>query len=164
MPIVLHFLSSAWELLKKVPLKVWLVIALLIGVLYYGHKRYDQGYEDAKANTALEVAAERALAEEARRKLEQKYNEQAKQFILERDKEYAKRDKVISDWQSGRLRLKARFLPQACSASGDNAGTEAGLLGEDVQFLIREATRADAIVQQLTACQGLIKNDYEATK
>ena len=33
MPIVLHFLSSAWELLKKVPLKVWLVIALLIGVL-----------------------------------------------------------------------------------------------------------------------------------
>ena len=91
-------------------------------------------------------------------------NEQAKQFILERDKEYAKRDKVISDWQSGRLRLKARFLPQACSASGDNAGTEAGLLGEDVQFLIREATRADAIVQQLTACQGLIKNDYEATQ
>ena len=104
------------------------------------------------------------LAKEARRKLEEKYNEQAKQFILERDKEYAKRDKVIADWQSGRLRLKTRFVPQACPASGDNAGTEAGLSGEDVQFFIREATRADAIVQQLTACQGLIKNDYEETK
>jgi len=164
MHLVIHFFLELWKLIKKVPLKVWIGIALLLGILYYGHKRYDEGYENAKADTAIEVSAELALAEEARRKLEQKYNEQAKQFILERDKEYAKRDKVISDWQSGRLRLKARFLPQACSASGDNAGTEAGLLGEDVQFLIREATRADAIVQQLTACQGLIKNDYEATK
>lgn len=164
MPLVIHFFLELWELIKKVPLKVWIGIALLLGILYYGHKRYDEGYEDAKAETALEVAAELALAEEARRKLEEKYIKQAEQFILERNKEYAKRDKVIADWQSGRLRLKARFVPQACPASGDNAGTEAGLLGEDVQFLIREATRADAIVQQLTACQGLIKNDYEATE
>lgn len=164
MPLVLHFFLELWELLKKIPLKVWIGIALLIGILYYGHKRYDEGYQDAQAEAAFEAAAERALAEEARRALEQKYNEQAKQFILERDKEYAKRDKVIADWQSGRLRLKPRFVSKACPASGDNAGTEAGLLGEDVQFLIREATRADAIVRQLTACQGLIKNDYETTK
>jgi len=164
MPLVIHFFLEFWEFVKKIPLKVWIGIALLIGILYYGHKRYDEGYEDAKAETALEVAAELALAEEARRVLEQEYNRQAKQFILERDKEYAKRDKVIADWQSGRLRLKSRFVSKACPSSGDNAGTETGLLGEDVQFLIREATRADAIVQQLTACQGLIKNDYEATK
>jgi hypothetical protein len=164
MPLVLHFFLGLWELVKKVPLKVWISIALLLGILYYGHKRYDEGYQDAEAEAAIELATERTLAEEARRKLEQKYNEQAKQFILERDKEYAKRDKVISDWQSGRLRLKARFLPQACSASGDNAGTEAGLLGEDVQFLIREATRADSIVRQLTACQGLIKDDQATTQ
>ena len=164
MPLVLHFFLGLWELVKKVPLKVWISIALLLGILYYGHKRYDEGYQDAEAEAAIELATERTLAEEARRKLEQKYNEQAKQFILERDKEYAKRDKVISDWQSGRLRLKARFLPQACPASGDNAGTEAGLLGEDVQFLIREATRADAIVQQLTACQGLIKDDQATSQ
>ena len=153
-----------WSFIKNIPIKVWVGLFIILAVLYWGHTRYDAGYDDAKADTAKELAVRLGLEEEARRKLEQKYNEQAKQFILERDKEYAKRDKVISDWQSGRLRLKARFLPQACSASGDNAGTEAGLLGEDVQFLIREATRADAIVQQLTACQGLIKNDYEATQ
>lgn len=164
MPLVIHFFLEFWELIKKVPLKVWISIALLLGILYYGHKRYEQGYEDAEAAAAFDAATERALAEEARRRLEQKYNEQAKQFIIERNKEYEKRDKVIADWQSGRLRLKARFVQQACTASGDNGGTEAGLLGEDVQFLIREATRADAIVQQLTACQGLIKNDYEATQ
>jgi len=164
MPLVIHFFLELWELIKKVPLKVWISIALLLGILYYGHKRYDEGYQDAEAEAAIELATERALAEEARRKLEQKYNEQAKQFITERNKEYEKRDKVIADWQSGRLRLKARFVQQACPASGDNGGTEAGLLGEDVQFLIREATRADAIVRQLAACQGLIKNDYEATQ
>lgn len=164
MPLVIHFFLELWELIKKVPLKVWIGIALLLGILYYGHKRYDEGYQDAEAEAALDLAAERALAEEARRKLEQKYNEQAKQFITERNKEYEKRDKVIADWQSGKLRLKPRFVSKACPASGDNGGTEAGLLGEDVQFLIREATRADAIVRQLTACQGLIKNDYEATQ
>lgn len=164
MPLVIHFFLELWELIKKVPLKVWIGIALLLGILYYGHKRYDEGYQDAEAEAALDLATERALAEEARRKLEQKYNEQAKQFITERNKEYEKRDKVIADWQSGKLRLKPRFVSKACPASGDNGGTEAGLLGEDVQFLIREATRADAIVRQLAACQGLIKNDYEATQ
>jgi hypothetical protein len=153
-----------WSFIKSIPLKVWLTIAVLLAVLYWGHTRYNQGYDDARADTAKELAVKLALAEDARRKLELKYNEQAKQFLIERDKEYAKRDKVIADWQSGRLRLKARFSPKACPASGDNAGTEAGLLGEDVQFLIREATRADAIVQQLTACQGLIKDDQAASQ
>ena len=153
-----------WSFIKSIPLKVWITIAVLLAILYWGHTRYSQGYDDARADTAKEVAVRLGLEEEARRKLELKYNEQAKQFLIERDKEYAKRDKVIADWQSGRLRLKARFNPQACPASGDNAGTEAGLLGEDVQFLIREATRADSIVRQLTACQGLIKDDQATTQ
>jgi len=153
-----------WSFIKSIPLKVWITLAVLLAILYWGHTRYNQGYDDARADTAKELAVKLGLEEEARRKLELKYNEQAKQFIIERDKEYAKRDKVIADWQSGRLRLKARFSPQACPASGDNAGTEAGLLGEDVQFLIREATRADSIVRQLTACQGLIKDDQATTQ
>ena len=153
-----------WSFIKNIPLKVWAGIFITLVILYWGHTRYEQGYEDAQAEAALEIATELALAEEARRALEQEYNRQAKQFILERDKEYAKRDKVIADWQSGRLRLKPRFSPKACPASGNNAGTEAGLLGEDVQFLVREATRADAIVRQLTACQGLIKNDQATSQ
>ena len=153
-----------WSFIKNIPLKMWLGIGIILVILYWGHTRYEAGYEDAKADAAKELAVKLALEEDARRKLELKYNEQAKQFIIERDKEYAKRDKVIADWQSGRLRLKARFSPQACPASGDNAGTEAGLLGEDVQFLIREATRADSIVRQLTACQGLIKDDQATTQ
>jgi len=153
-----------WSFIKSIPLKVWITIAVLLAILYWGHTRYSQGYDDARADTAKELAVKLGLEEEARRKLELKYNEQAKQFIIERDKEYAKRDKVIADWQSGRLRLKSRFSPKACPASGDNAGTEAGLLGEDVQFLIREATRADGIVRQLTACQGLIKDDQATTQ
>lgn len=153
-----------WSFIKSIPLKVWIGIFIILVILYWGHTRYEQGYEDAQADVAVATAAKRALDEKARRELEQKYNEQAKQFIIERDKEYEKRDKVIADWQSGRLRLKTRFNPQACPASGDNAGTEAGLLGEDVQFLIREATRADAIVRQLTACQGLIKDDQATSQ
>jgi hypothetical protein len=153
-----------WSFIKNIPLKVWIGLFIVLAVLYWGHTRYEKGYEDAKTEASIAAATKRALDEKARRELEQKYNEQAKQFIIERDKEYEKRDKVIADWQSGRLRLKPRFSPQACPASGDNAGTEAGFLGEDVQFLIREATRADAIVRQLTACQGLIKDDQTTSQ
>lgn len=151
-----------WSFIKKIPLWVYLLIAFAIALLAWGNSRYDEGYQEAVAEYQEQLELNRIAEEKARRELEEKYNKRAEALIKEREKEYAKRDKVIADWQSGRLRLKARFSPQACPASGDNAGTEAGLLGEDVQFLIREATRADAIVRQLTACQGLIK-DEQAT-
>jgi len=161
-PLILEFVETVWGLLKSIPWQVWAVILALALAWGYGHMRYEAGYEQAKQESSKALAKEQARAEKARKELEDKYIKQAEQFIAQRDKEYAKRDKVISDWQSGRLRLKPRFVSKACPASGDNAGTEAGLLGEDVQFLIREASRADAIVRQLTACQGLIKDGIQA--
>lgn len=160
-PLILEFVETIWELLKSIPWQVWAVILALALAWGYGHMRYEAGYDKAKQESSKALAKEQARAEKARKDLEDRYIKQAEQFIAQRDKEYAKRDKVISDWQSGRLRLKPRFIQKACPASGDNAGAEAGLLGEDVQFLIREAARADAIVQQLSACQGLIRDDLQ---
>lgn len=156
MPII----SVLWGFLKAIPWQIYAAILSLALILGYGHSRYERGYEVAQAEHAEDLAKQAAAAQKLRDQLEQAYLKQATLFIEKRDKEYAKRDKVIADWQSGRLRLKARFTKQTCpAASGNNAGTEAGLLDEDVQFLVREATRADAVVQQLTACQGLIKNE-----
>jgi hypothetical protein len=153
-----------WNFIKKIPIQVWLLLALLIWVVWWGNSRYDAGYAEAVSEYQEQRELNRIAKEKARKELEEKYNKQAEALIKEREKEYAKRDKVIADWQSGRLRLKPRFTPTTCPSSGDNAGTEAGLLGEDVQFLIREATRADAIVRQLSACQGLIKDDQTTSQ
>ena len=157
--IIKEALGAIWEFFKGIPTKVWWVLLALLLAFAHGHFRYNAGYDKANAEVTAKLIKQHTLAEKARKELEDKYIKQATQFIVIRDKEYAKRDKVINDWQSGRLRLKARFNKQTCPASGNNAGTESGFLGEDVQFLIRESTRADAIVHQLTACQGLIKDD-----
>lgn len=161
-PIITESFEIVSAALGLIPAKVWWALLALVLIFTYGHFKYNagysSGYENAQIEARVELAKQHELAEKARKELEDKYIQQAVKFIVTRDAEYAKRDKVISDWQSGRLRLKARFDKQTCPTSGNNAGTESGLLGEDVQFLIRESTRADAIVHQLNACQGLIKD------
>jgi hypothetical protein len=153
-----------WNFIKAVPKEVFLILAFAVALLFLRNTWKEDGYQEAVAEYQEQMQINALEKERLRKELEVKYNERASALIKERDKEYAKRDKVIADWQSGRLRLKARFAPASCPASGDNAGTEAGLLGEDVQFFIREATRADAIVRQLSACQGLIKDDQATTQ
>lgn len=164
MPIILHFFKELWSLLKEVPWKVWAFIGLLALIWMWGTHKHEQGYNEAVAEYEKLLVKQNREAERKRDELEQKYKETVEAYIKERDQGYEKRDAIIADWQSGRLRLKARFVQKACPASGSDAGETAGLSGEDVQFLIREAARADGIVRQLTACQGIIKDGEEGTK
>lgn len=55
--------------------------------------------------------------------------------------------------------VRDRFsCPKAPSPqSGDDGGTRAGLLPQDVEFLLREARRADRVVEQLQMCQEYVR-------
>lgn len=162
MPLLLHFLKELWEMLKLIPWQVYVILAFLVGAVLYGNHQYREGYNEAEARYLLQIEADRQFAEDEKKRLQQEFEIIKKDLIKKQEEGYEKRDKVIADWQSGRLRLKARFSPTSCPATGNNGGTEAGLLGEDVQFLIREASRADGIVRQLEACQGVIR-EYTKT-
>lgn len=84
--------------------------------------------------------------------------------------EKTKADRVIGDLRRGALRLR---IPATCpdaardggaAATGAGSGgrdgeTRAELSGAAAEFLVGLASEADAIVLQLTACQGVIAAD-----
>lgn len=88
-------------------------------------------------------------------------------------------EKVIGDFRTANLRLHERLVcPNPNSGASTDPGRSsstsgAGLLEEDVQFLVSEAKRADDVVRQLTLTQELLliykrhyaelKAKYEAT-
>lgn len=78
----------------------------------------------------------------------------------------AKADRTIADLRAGALRLQPRFKCPARHLPGTPAGSEGsqpagegGLSDQDAEFLIRFASGADAAVNQLTACQSILKAD-----
>ena len=162
MPLIIHFFKELWDMLKLIPWQGYAVLVFLIGAVLYGNNRYNEGYEAAEQRYILQQEADRKFAEAERKRLENEFETIKKDLIKKQEEGYEKRDKVIADWQSGRLRLKARFSPTSCPATGSHGGTTTGFLEEDVQFLIREASRADSIVRQLEACQGVI-GEYTKT-
>lgn len=162
MPLIIHFFKELWEMLKLIPWQVYVVLAFLIGAVLYGNHQYNEGYAEAEYRYILQQEADKKFAEEEKKRLEEEFKSIKEDLIKEQEEGYAKRDKIIADWQSGRLRLKARFNPTSCPATGSNGGTTTGFLEEDVQFLIRESARADGVVRQLQACQGVI-SEYTKT-
>ena len=164
MPLIIHFFKELWEMLKLIPWQVYVVLAFLIGAVLYGNHQYNEGYAEAENRYILQQEVDRKFAEDERKRLKNEFERIKKDLIKKQEEGYEKRDKVIADWQSGRLRLKARFSPTSCPATGSDGGTTTGFLGEDVQFLIRESARADGVVRQLQACQGVISEYTKTSK
>lgn len=77
--------------------------------------------------------------------------------------------RTIAGLRAGTVKLRPRFqCPRvdrpAAPAAGSDDAAEGGLQIEDAEFLVREADRADGIVQQLTACQAVVQAYWKATQ
>jgi prophage endopeptidase len=164
-------LSMVWGFLKRIPWQAWAVLAILAGLAYFSHTRYQAGYDEAMAEVAelkaeQEIAFEKMARNQERKHAIELYDISTK-FILERAKGYEQRDQTIADLRAGTLRLRDKFrckasLPgSSAAASGSDAASTGGLSDQDAEFLVREASRADAVVGQLTACQAVVKSDRE---
>lgn len=106
------------------------------------------------------------LNDEARAKEQQQAAEYAaldKSFTEKQRNEKIKSDRIISDISSGYIRLRDRAASvQTCSSetgtAAEDSGTIAGSGGAELSpelagFLVREAVRADGIVEKLAALQ-----------
>lgn len=76
----------------------------------------------------------------------------------------AQTERTIADLRAGALRLRRELAASACRVSGaaDSAGRGDGgakpeLWREAQEDLVRLAADADAVVDQLSACQGLLR-------
>jgi len=86
-------------------------------------------------------------------------------IVLERRLREKELEEIISDLRKRptdptvKYVVRDRFVcPQAPSAqSGDDGGAGGGLLQQDVEFLLREARRADRVVEQLQMCQEYVR-------
>lgn len=81
----------------------------------------------------------------------------------------AETNRTIACLRDGSCRLRDRFTcprlpgPAEATAGGDDAATF-GLQVEDGIFLVREASRADAIADQLGQCQAVVQAYWKATQ
>lgn len=157
-------------------LLAWLLSLCAVG--YWQHndgQAMERAKWQAREVTELRTANDKiAVLEHAARSAELDYadamNKIAIQFEQEKRDANIKTNRLIAKLRAGDLRLydpaARRESPcagttgetPASPGSGDGA-TAGGLSGEATEFLLSEAERADEIVLQLNACQGVVRAD-----
>lgn len=161
---------------------VVLVTAACAAIYFVG--RADGGADtnaawQSRENTTLQKANARIveLEEDARRREAthaQDMAAAAAQYQKEKAHVEADRDRTIADLRSGALRLR---IPIAAACAGTVGGTAAApgagagrsddpttaeLSAAAAEFLVGLAAEADAVVNQLTACQAVVIADRKA--
>jgi hypothetical protein len=164
MPILM-LLQPLWVFIKNIPFKVWATLALLLLLLYWGHTRYEAGYDKA----TQEYADTKAKAnQEYTKQLVETQNKADKVVadLIKRNKDAeAKLNADIAGLRAGTIKLQKRFrcpTTSSTNAPGSDGGSESGLLREDAEFLLRESSRADEVVRKLQSCQKIIKEYNDA--
>lgn len=164
----------------------WVILALVVAFVTQGLGAYFYGVDtgetkqdakwQARENTELKTANAKILelttkvrADEAKAATDQaaiSEDYEGKLKNVQDDK-----DKFVSDVRAGRIVLRIP-QPAAAKRAGGGASSQAAaspgqcdgeargeLPREVTEFLYGEAGRADSIVEQLTACQALVKRD-----
>lgn len=126
-----------------------------------------------RAINAENAQAHAALVADMRTK-EQKHRDDMAALDAKHTKELnhekAEADRVIADMRADAIRVRDEFTcadgaaqggagkagPGASVGDGRKAG---GLQASHVEFLLREAGRADEVVKQLQACQAIVSGD-----
>lgn len=148
---------TVWAALRRVPLWAWAVVGLVAAGAWYGHTQRLAGRAEVQAK--WDAAVERGAAQAAAR--EQDWRNSiyhlayaAEKRRLEREQET---ERTIADLRAGTLRLRPRFtcpaVPGDSTASGESVPADAGGLQlADVEFLLREAERADRAADERNQC------------
>ena len=157
----------------------WVLVgafALVICSYFYGHytgvKVTKADWEAEKATAAIEAGKALDKANQEVRELEHLLaNKQTRVEKVYVDK--VREVQVERNSLSATARNDGLFIDAACpdssnavpspaaSPSGDHGGTKARLSGEAAEALIAIAADADEVVNQLTACQEILRNERE---
>lgn len=155
---------------------IFIAVALGLFTSFVGWCSYDYGYNSAKSEQiesyqkhieSMEVQVATALERERQSYEKQEQIEAehlAKIEEIKHNEAY-----IINEYRANNLSLRDSLKAKQCpdvfstanSTSGNHATTTGGLHDRDVEFLIRYATRADAVAEQLKSAQALIKQDRE---
>lgn len=159
-----------------IPMQLWMAAAAALFTLIMSFLSYDYGYKRAQSQQIAGYQKEiRQLEQKANQALQRERQAYAKQEQLETEFLQQKQEienhanATIEQYRNHTVRLRRSLQPQQCPpmpATADTAGssdatTTGGLQPKDVEFLIREANRADSVVKQLAAAQKIIEQDRQ---
>ena len=137
---------------------------------------YDYGYKKARTEQIdnyedmikqLKADVDKALQRE---RIAYAKQEKLESGFLAKQKEIEHNaNSTIDEYRTNTVRLRESLKAKQCpdvssvagSTSGNHAETTGGLLDTDVEFLIRQAARADQVAEQLAAAQQLLEQDRE---
>jgi len=143
------FLLANWKLIAG----AWVVL-LLAGALYwFGHERYQAGYETARNDARAEQQAANDAAQKAIADIDIKRTKEIEIAKLENDK-------LRADIRDGTRRLSIRTA--SCSKQGSGPGVDHGsqradIDSRDADALVGIANRGDDAIRQLLAAQDVIR-------
>lgn len=159
-------------------MNIRLIVALgfLLTSIFIGWCCYDYGYTQARTQQIdnyesmireLKADVDKALQRE---RIAYAKQEQIESNYLAKHKEIEHNaNSTIDEYRTNNVRLRESLKAKQCpdvssvagSTSGNHAETTGGLLDTDVEFLIRQAARADQVAEQLAAAQQLLEQDRE---
>lgn len=152
----LKLLTSGWTYAA--------LMAVLFGVQLLKNSQLEALHTKEKLEAALALSDAVAAARKEEQAKAQQYIDAVDQLTRENEAITNEKDALLSDLRNANVRLRRRFtcppasVPGASTpATGGDGAAQSGLLREDAEFLIRLAAEADARVNQLTACQAVLK-------
>lgn len=157
----------------------YLIAVLLVGCSLFGAYRYGCTVTQTAADLEMEQLLSQSLADQ--KSLSESYRKREAQHAqdmaaageqFEKDKRNAQiiSERTIAGLRDGTLRLRDKFAAYerrtstgvsdtGTSTSQRDAASSIGLQTEDVEFLVRFASRADEVADQLRACQAVVRKD-----
>ena len=149
----------AWSLIKLVPRQVWLVLAVIAAILFYGHLRYNAGQASVQGKfdaykTEVQKAVAIRLAENAAKEAEDRkvFAEIAKQHVEDIENARLKAERVAADLRAGNIKLRKHWrgcpAPQA-AANPEGTDEDSRLREESAGRIIGNAAEADGWITAL---------------
>ena len=149
----------AWSLIKLVPRQVWLVLAVIAAILFYGHLRYNAGQASVQGKfdaykTEIKKAVAIRLAENAAKEAEDRkvFAEIAKQHVEDIENARLKAERIAADLRAGNIKLRKHWrgcaTPQAADRSS-GIDEEAELRVQGAAEDVRDGAEADGWIEGL---------------
>ncbi|WP_428383809.1 hypothetical protein [Nevskia ramosa] len=142
-----------------------------LGCYWAGASRVEAKYTAIIAKRDAADAAVSLRASEDARRIERETNERlaavAAAYQAEKTRAQTEFDAVVRSLRNDSLRLRDKFKPIVCGVPGDAAAPAEGdsyaeLRRDDVEFLFREAKRADDDAIALNQCEATLDALYQA--
>lgn len=178
--------AALGKILKGIPIQIWYALGILLFLFFFGlfwhHRGYTAGVEEWKPKALAvqkafndfkasvnELTKAREDEDRRRYKEQQAKNAQATNELNRKNKDVQdEANSTINDLRHGNLQLRKGLVQcqsnsgrkdQAPTASSGSDAAGGGELSPTLErFLVGEASRADKVVNKLTACQALVES------